>query len=227
MRVLVTRLALLTLLALAPSLPAARPPVRVLMMIPDDFMWPEYQIPHDLYRGAGFQVTLAGKYPGEVRPDRRNARDYPASRPLEVDLTFDQVDAGDYDAVTFVAGNGAWHDFFPNQTVHRIVKATHDQGRILGLLCASTGLLGFVDNVEGDGTPLAAGRRAVGYYRVEGILRHLGRVRLVDGGHREPAVVVDGNLVTGRNPESSALFGKKIVGMLARRGRSTTPPIHR
>src|SRR5687768_9119534 len=94
----------------------------VLMMIPDDFMWPEYQIPLERYKKAGYVVKLAGKTAGEVSPDSRNLSEFPGSGPVKVDLKFDQVKVEDYDAITFVAGNGAWHDFFPNETVHTIVK---------------------------------------------------------------------------------------------------------
>ena len=78
-------------------------------------------------------------------------------------------------------------------------------------MCASTGLLGLVENWDGQGKPIAAGKKVVGYFRVEGLLRTLGKVEYVAGGPKEPGVSVDGNLVTGRNPESSTIFGQKIV----------------
>lgn len=187
---------------------------KVLMLVPDDFMWPEYGVPRRLYEEAGFQVTTAGRFAGEVRPDRRNAKDYPDSHPVRVDLTFEEVDPTKFDAVTCVAGNGAWHDFFPSETVHKIVKGALDQGKIVGLLCASTGLLGLIGNADGEGRPVAEGKSVVGYFRVGGILKKLGKVRLIEGGAKEPGIAVDGNLVTGRNPESSDLFGAKVVELL-------------
>lgn len=187
---------------------------KVLMMIPDDFMWPEYSEPRALYEQAGFEVVTAGKYKEAIKPDRRNKNDYPESETIIPDLSFDEVNVSEFDAVTFVAGNGAWHDFFPNQTVHAIVSETIKQGRVLGLLCASTGLLGFVDNWDGSGKAIAEGKRVTGYFRVEGILRKLGRVNFISGGQREPSVVVDGKLITGRNPESSRVFGEAIIQSL-------------
>jgi putative intracellular protease/amidase len=196
---------------------AAAPTTRVLMLVPDDFMWPEFYVPQQLYAKAGFVVTVAGRFPEDVRPDRRNAKDFPASHPLHVDVTFDKVKVEDYDAVTCVAGNGAWHDFFPNETVHKIIKQALERKILVGLLCASTGLLGFIDNPSGDAKPIAEGKTVVGYFRVAGILKHLGHVKLIDGGRTEPGIAVDGNLVTGRNPESSELFGRKVVEILSRR----------
>lgn len=187
---------------------------RVLMMVPDDFMWPEYSEPRKLYEAAGFRVTTAGKFKEAVKPDRRNQKDYPEAASVTVDLSFDQVKIDDYDAITFVAGNGAWHDFFPSQVVHGLVSEAFAKKKVVGLLCASTGLLGLVNNWDGEGTPVAAGRSAVGYFRVAGIIKKLGKVNLIEGGQREPGVAVDGNLVTGRNPESSRMFGEKIIEVL-------------
>ncbi len=187
---------------------------RVLMMVPDDFMWPEYSEPKTLYLQAGFEVVTAGKYREAINPDRRNSKDFPDSKAIVPDLSFDEVNVGEFDAITFVAGNGAWHDFFPSQTVHNIVGEAVKQGKVLGLLCASTGLLGFVNNWDGNGKAIAEGKKATGYFRVEGILRKLGKVDFISGGQKEPGVIVDGKLITGRNPESSRIFGEAIIQSL-------------
>lgn len=199
---------------------------KVLMMIPNDFMWPEYAIPLELYQAAGFEVTTAGRFKEAVTPDRRNTLKgnalYAAeAKSVTVNLSFEEVDVDKYDAVTFVAGNGAWHDFFPSDVVHRIVIAAVQKNKILGLLCASTGLLGIAGNYDGEQKPVAEGKKVVGYYRVEGLLRNMGKTNYVDGGRNEPAVEVDGNIITGRNPESSRLFGEKVVDVLLGRSPSS------
>lgn len=186
----------------------------VLMMVPDDFMWPEYQMPRQAYEKAGFKVVVAGKWKDELKPDRRNKADYPESKALKPDLTFDEIVAEQYDAISFVAGNGAWHDFFPNPKVHEVLNSFLSQGKPTGLLCASTGLLGVAGNFDGSGNPVAAGKKVVGYYKVEGLLKKLGRVRFVEGTRDEATVVKDGNLITGRNPQSSQQFGEEMVKAL-------------
>lgn len=190
---------------------------KILMMIPNDFMWPEYNEPRKLYEKAGFKVTTAGKFNEKVEPDRRNLKEFPEAKAVQVDFSFDQVKIEDFDAITFVAGNGAWHDFFPNQKVHDLIQDAFKKNKLVGLLCASTGLLGFVGNWDGQGTPIAKNKKVVGYFRVAGILKKLGQVQYLEGGQKEPAVQVDGNLVTGRNPESSVIFGQKIVEILSRK----------
>jgi protease I len=186
----------------------------VLMMVPNDFMWPEYSEPMNQYKQAGFKVVVAAKFKEATHPDRRNKAEFAAAKEIMPDLSFEEVVVDNFDAITFVAGNGAWHDFFPNQNVHKILGESMKKGKVIGLLCASTGLLGFVDNLDGKGQPIAEGRKATGYFRVEGILRELGKVKYISGGQKEPGVVVDGNLITGRNPESSKIFGEAVVRAL-------------
>jgi putative intracellular protease/amidase len=215
------RIAFVVALYFISSISAIAAP-KVLMLMPNDFMWPEYSEPRKLYEAAGFEITTAGKLKEKVEPDLRNRKDFPDAKEINVDLSFDEVNIDNYDAITFVAGNGAWHDFFPNQRVHDLVKESFKKRKIVGLLCASTGLLGLVDNWDGT-SPIAAGRKAVGYFPVAGIIEKLGQVNYIEGGQKEPGVEVDGNLVTGRNPESSTLFGQKIVELLKNKSRKIAP----
>lgn len=211
------KMLLFTCLLLCCSLPAladtpqqpARP-LKVLMMLNEGFWAPEYYLPRKAFDQAGIQVTVAAKYPGFVHPDKRNAE----APPVPVDLSFEQVNAQDYDAIAFTGGNGAWTDYFPNDKVHSLLKDFLGAGKPTGLLCASTGLLGVAHNYNGQGTPLAAGRHVTGYFRVEGLLRELGKVKYDGGDPNQPYVVIDGNLITGRDPMSAQLFGETMVKVL-------------
>lgn len=179
---------------------------RVLMIINEGFFAPEYYKPRKIFDEAGFKVTVAGKYKGLISPDKRNT-DY---QPVNTDIAFEDVDVKNYDAITFAGGNGAWTDYFPNDKVHKILTTAFQENLKVGLLCASTGLLGVTNNYDGK-TPIAKGRHVTGYYRVEGILRNIGLVNYDGGIKGKPYVVVDGNLITGRDPESSELFGLAML----------------
>lgn len=186
----------------APATATARP-IRVLMLVNEGFWAPEYYDPRATFDRAGFEVTVAAKTAGPIAPDARN-KDY---KPVSAELSFDQVELADYDALTFAGGNGAWTDYFPNDTVHKILSEALARNMVTGLLCASTGLLGVANNYAGQ-APLAKGRHVTGYFRVEGILRQLGQVNYDPGDPKQPYVVVDGNLITGRDPMSSQRFGE-------------------
>lgn len=202
---------LLSLVLVLPGLASAAEPKKVLMFISEGFWAPEYYEPRAVYDKAGFQVTVAAKYPDPVRPDRRN---WDKFKPVKPDLTFEQVNVSSFDAITFAGGNGAWEDFFPNDTMHKILSESLRQKKLTALLCSSTGLLGVVDNFDGRGRPIAEGRHVTGYYRVEGLLRNLGRVNYDPGQKDKPYVVIDGNLITGRDPSSAALFGETVARVL-------------
>lgn len=190
---------------------AAGSPKRVIMFISEGFWASEYYEPRAIYDKAGFKVTVAGRYADPVRPDRRNWEKF---KPVTPDITFDKVNIADYDAVTFAGGNGAWEDFFPNDDIHKILSASLAAGKLTALLCSSTGLLGVANNYDGQGRPVAEGRRVTGYYRVEGLIR-MGKVKFDPGQKDKPFVVVDGNLVTGRDPMSATLFGETVAKELA------------
>jgi len=192
---------------------AAEPPqrpVRMLMMLNEGFWAPEYYLPRQLFDEAGFTVTLAARHPGLIYPDPRNPED-----PVNVDISFAEVQVNDYDAIMFTGGNGAWTDYFPNDRVHQILKDFLTAQKPTGLLCASTGLLGVAFNYNGQNQPLAKARHVTGYYRVEGLLRELGQVNYDAGDPQLPYVVVDGNLITGRDPMSAQLFGETLVRILS------------
>lgn len=181
---------------------------RILFMVNEGFNAEEYYRPLNIFKGHGFSVKTAARDLSEVYPDIRQRKTFPSVRP---DLDFTHIRPEDFDAIVFAGGNGAWEDFFPNETVHKILKTFMQQGKITALICASTGLLGVANNLDGEGKVLAAGKNVTGYFRVKGLLKVMGKVNYLPGDEGKPFVVVDGNLITGRDPISSELFGNTIV----------------
>src|SRR5687768_5355730 len=91
-------------------------PKRVLMVLNEGFMPNEYTEPRESFDKAGFEVTVAAKRVGSIEPDPRDK----AAQPVDSQLSFEQVDVNNYDAIAFVGGGGVWADFFPNEKVHKI-----------------------------------------------------------------------------------------------------------
>lgn len=184
---------------------------KVLMMVSEGFYAPEYYVPLKAFQEKGIQVVTATKLSGATQPDHRQIGQYPA---VKGDMTFDKIEVGDFDAIVFAGGNGAWEDFFPNEDVHKALTSFMKAGKVVALLCSSTGLLGVANNLDGNGEPVAKGRKVTGYGRVEGLLTRLGKVQYSAGEKGKPHVVVDGKLVTGRDPMSSELFAEKVIEVL-------------
>ncbi len=206
----ITLMTLLTFLSIACSM-AQTQPKRVLMMVSEGFFAPEYYKPLAAFKKQGYKITTATKYNRATKPDERQIKTHAAVIP---DITFNQINVDNYDAIVFAGGNGAWEDFFPNTDVHKALTNFFKADKLVALLCSSTGLLGLANNLDGKGTPLAEGRNVTGYKRVEGLLVHLGKVNYSKGDESKPYVVVDGNLITGRDPISSELYAKKIIDYL-------------
>jgi len=98
--------------------------------------------------------------------------------------------------------------------LHKVLlNSVSDKKKIVGLICAATGLLGMASNLDGA-TPQFAGRKVTGYAEVRGILQVIGKLNYSEGDLNQGHVVVDENLVTGRDPKSSLLFGETIVKMV-------------
>lgn len=184
---------------------------KILMFISNGFYAPEYYKPRAIFEANGYKITVAAKYNGLTMPDKRNID----SMPVRADITFENVDVDKYDAFVFVGGNGAWEDFFPNETVHRLLSSSSlNRSKVVALLCSSTGLLGVANNLSGTERPIAEGRHVTGYKRVVGLLTVLGKVHYDPGIKGKPHVIVDKNLITGRDPISSNLFAETIVDAL-------------
>jgi putative intracellular protease/amidase len=186
-------------------------PKKILMLISTGFYAPEYFKPRAIFEKSGFEVFVAAKYNSPVLPDKRQQGTHPSVDP---DLVFKNVKVSDYDAIVFAGGNGAWEDFFPNKDVHKILTDGFKQNKTVALLCSATGLLGVANNLDGKSEPIARNKNVTGYKRVVGLLTELGQVNYHPGESGKPFVMVDGNLITGRDPGSSELFAETVKNAL-------------
>jgi len=189
--------------------------VKVAYFLNEGFKGEEYYTPRKLMEAAGFDVKVVTRYPGFVNPTRTDqANKVPSAKS---DFTYDNVNPEKFDLLVFAGGGGAWADYFPNKTIHKILKDAFDRNQWLGLICAGTGVLGTANNLYGDGVPLAKGRHVTGLPEVSGLLIRLGQVNYDKGDLNKPKVVVDGHLVTGRDPMSAQLFGETLVASLQKK----------
>lgn len=199
---------MLTALAVSAVLaaPACADRKKVLVVINEGFNPEEYNRPLDQFNRAGFDVTVAARRVGSIKPSSDSAN----AESVDATLTFEQVDVSKYDGFSFVGGAGAWGDYFGNDAVHKIVRDAMERHKTLGLLGDSAGLLATTDNYDGA-HPIAEGRHVTGYYKVAGMLKALGKVNYDAGETGKPCVITDGNLVTARDPMSSSTYAQLMV----------------
>lgn len=180
------------------------------MVMNEGYRPEEYFEPRKIFDREGFDVKIAGHYRGKILPSRKHISEV---SPLIADLTYDTVVVADYAATIFVGGNGAWNEFFPNPSVHKILLDSVNQGKITALICAATGLLATANNLDGE-HPQFKGKHVTGFFEVAGLLKSVGLLNYDKGTAGQPHVVRDDNLITARDPLSSQLFGEVIARTL-------------
>lgn len=184
---------------------------KVLMIINEGFQIEEYEVPRALFEKEKYEIKTASRYGGIVNPGKKYIN---GKNSVATDFSFEKIKINEFDAIVFAGGAGAWTDYFPNKTLHKVLSdASSIKEMIVGLICAGTGLLATANNLDGK-TPQYKGRHITGYAEVSGLLQSLGQVQYDSGDLAKPYVVEDGNLVTGRDPSSSKLFGETIIKKL-------------
>lgn len=197
---------LAALLSLVSCASHAMGPKKVLMVINEGFQVDEYFVPRKMFEEAGLEITVASRFGGDVRPGRK----YSDYAPVHADINFEQIDVTAYDAITFAGGGGAWSDYFPDRTLHKVLlAAVAREDMVVGLICAATGLLAVADNLDGS-SPKFKNRHVTGYKDVEGLLKRQGEVN-----YENTEVVVDKNLITGRDPQAAKHFGQAVLKELS------------
>lgn len=182
-------------------------------------------------RDAGVRVDIAT--PGGARPtvdaasltDEFSAFLESISDELAAPLVLADVDPADYDAILLPGGHGPMADLAFDADLGRLLVEFDRAGKVVGALCH--GPAGLLSAVDQDGAFAFAGRRMTAFtdeeerqgglavpYFLESRLRELGAV-LETGPAWTSAVVVDGNLVTGQNPQSSVDTARRVLDALA------------
>ncbi|SIN90099.1 type 1 glutamine amidotransferase domain-containing protein [Agromyces cerinus] len=137
------------------------------------------------------------------------------------------VDAADYAAIVLPGGHGPMTDLAFDANVGRVLIAANEAGAVIAPFCHGPAAL--LAAKLADGTNAFAGRTLTVFtdeeertggtgentpWWVESALREAGL--LIDSaGPWSDHVVVDGNLVTGQNPQSSASVARRVVEALA------------
>jgi putative intracellular protease/amidase len=209
---------------------------------PTGYWAEEVAASHRVFREAGVDVDIAT--PGGARPTvdpvslsadggvgEREAADFRAyldsldgelSRPLVLaDVTL----AG-YDAVYVPGGHGPMVDLAHDGDLGRLLVEADGQGRVVAVLCHGPAAL--LSAVRPDGGFAFAGRRLTVFtdaeerqggvgdrcpYLVESVLRERGAT-IEAGPAWTSTVVVDGNLISGQNPQSSVDTARQVLRAL-------------
>jgi putative intracellular protease/amidase len=208
--------------------------------------WPEeLAVPHEVFRQAGFDITIAT--PAAVAPTADEAgfsavmnggsdepgRQFRAyldsiSAQLAAPVALEDVDPADYDLVFVPGGHGPMEDLASSSSFGGLLTGFTALGKPVAAVCHGPAAL--LPAVDDDGKWLFNGRRLTGFTNTEeeqaGLAskaRWLLEDRLCSAGGAfeqsgnpwSPYVVVDGNLFTGQNPASSLPLATALVQAIA------------
>jgi putative intracellular protease/amidase len=207
----------------------------------------ELATPYYQLADAGVQITLASPRggvvpldPASLKPAGQNEAsvermlgDATLQQRLAHSLPLASLQGQRFDAVFMPGGHGTMWDLPQDPQVIATVQNTLAAGRWVASVCH--GVAGLVGARRPDGQPVVAGlrvnsftdeeERAVGLdkavpFLLESRLRELG-ARFESGPAWQPYVVQDGLLITGQNPQSSALVAQALLKALGLKPAAT------
>jgi putative intracellular protease/amidase len=143
---------------------------------------------------------------------------------LDTPVALADVHPDDYDVVFYPGGHGPMEDLAYDETSGELLKQRLASGRPLALLCHAPAVINAT--ADQNGSSPFAGKRMTGLSNREELFNRFARKapwlledKLKELGVRyskgklplRPYIVVDGNLYTGQNPQSSERLAKRVL----------------
>jgi protease I len=173
--------------------------LRVAILVTDGFEQAEFTGPRDALRQAGADVTVISTHLGQVQGfhhvDKADA--------FDVDLTFDDADPEDFDAVLLPGGvvNADQIRIVPQ--AQQFVRRMQDDGKTIAVICHGAWLL--------VSAGLVKGRTLTSWPTLQDDINNA-------GGHWvNQQVTEDSNWISSRRPGDIPAFNEKIIERLSER----------
>ena len=190
-----------------------------------------------VFRDKGYQVVVASIQGGEIPIDQASLsgdnyagaakkfmEDDDAQKKLLNSQALSNIEFdASVDVIFLAGGHGTCVDFVGSLELKHAVEKVYANNKIVAAVCH--GPVGLVQCVKPDGSPLVADKTVTGFsnseedvvqlsdkvpFMLESKLSELGG-KYEKGNDWSSKVCVDGNLVTGQNPQSSEECAKAVV----------------
>jgi putative intracellular protease/amidase len=202
----------------------------------------EFAAPYYAFKDAGAGLTLAspagGPPPLDPKSDaadaqsdstRRFKSDAAAQFALAHTERLAAVSGEGFDAVFYPGGHGPLWDLAEDAYSIKLIETMSEAGKTVAAVCHAPAV--FRHTITTEGEPFVNGRRVTGFANSEEDAAQLSHVvpflvqeMLVENGAKyskgpdwAPHVVIDGKLVTGQNPASSAAAAQAVIAQLTGR----------
>lgn len=170
---------------------------RVLMLAADGFETVELFEPRKALEAAGVTVSLASIKRDPIQGMKQDINQAETATP---DLTLDEVEVDDYDALVLPGGVANPDKLRVEAKAVQIVQDFMDEDKIVAAICHAPWLLAEADVIDG--------RRLTGFESIRTDLENAG------GEVVDEEVVVDDNLITSRKPDDIPAFNQAIIAAL-------------
>jgi putative intracellular protease/amidase/predicted Ser/Thr protein kinase len=182
--------------AVAPS--AAGPATVLVVLAPRDFWYPEYEAVRRELERAGARVVVASSSRAPAEPHRQSD-----GRAVEPDAVLGEADAAAYGGVVFIGGEGI-REYMSHHAAgwqaRRVIDAMRNTAKPIAAIGMGPGVLADARVLDG--------RRATGHDKARG------KVEMLGGTWSDGPVVVDGNVVTARDPEAASAMVRELMRLL-------------
>ncbi len=160
----------------------------IFIVAPERFQKDEYGVPKKVLEDAGIRVLTAST---TLTPSNTN------NEQITADCTIENIPNAD--AIVVIGGSGA-PMLFDNETLKNKIQAFAQLDKIVAAICISPVLLANMGLLEG--------KRATVYPSGADELKNWGAE------YSDEPVVVDGRIITARDPNAAQEFGKALVRAL-------------
>jgi len=150
----------------------------------------EYSVPKELFQKNRFRVTTVSSSLGTAKGKTGLLAD--------IDLTLDQLQVKDYDAILFVGGSGC-EEYFDSADAHWVATEAIRLKKVLGAICAAPEILARAGVLKG--------KRATMYYDNNSLSK--AGATFVD-----KSVESDGRIITGRDADASHAWAEAVLKTL-------------
>ncbi|MEH2056301.1 MAG: DJ-1/PfpI/YhbO family deglycase/protease [Nostoc sp.] len=163
----------------------------------------EFTVPYNGLKQAGIEVVVLGSRMNEKYKGKRGKLS------IQADATTTEAIAAEFDAV-IIPGGMAPDKMRRNRNTVRFVQEAIQQGKLVAAVCHGPQVL-----IEGD---LLKGKQVTGFSAIAKDITNAG------GNYLDEPVVVDGNLITSREPGDLAIFTTAILSRLGYGGKDAALP---
>ncbi len=184
------------------------------------------------FQENGYEITVASPKGGTSPIDPGSVGDQTpqeildASKHLENTKKLDDVMAEGFEGIFLPGGHGTMFDLPDNQKLQQLLREFYEAGKIVAAVCH--GPAGLVGATLSNGQPLVAGKRENAFtdreeeatglgsylpFLLESKIRDLGAI-FVAAPNWSTHVEVDGNLITGQNPQSTLAVTDAVLSKL-------------